>query len=162
MSIIVKLSRLDQADQRLEGALAASELNMENLDSAIRIRGPLEYILSASRKGHLLLVRGRLRLLLACDCVRCLMEFDLRVEIGLWTRLIPLEGDERAKVKNDCVDLTPYIREDILLDFPLHPVCGKGCQGPPNERSLHKGKGSPGSASKNDATTWAKLDKLKF
>jgi len=36
---------------------------------------------------------------------------------------LPLEGEEKTPVDNDCVDLTPFAREDMLLEFPQHPVC---------------------------------------
>ncbi len=32
-------------------------------------------------------------------------------------------------IKNDCVDLTPWVREDILLGFPQHPLCRPDCGG---------------------------------
>ena len=46
-----------------------------------------------------------------------------------WYGLSYGQGDDKALVVNDCLDLTPYVREDILLALPLHPLCGSDCGG---------------------------------
>ena len=51
---------------------------------------------------------------------------------------MPLEGEEKANVINDLVDLTPYLREDIVLAFPQHPLCrpnAAGCKHPKQKGS---------------------------
>ena len=60
---------------------------------------------------------------------------------------LPLEGEEAVSVVNDCVDLTPYVREDILLEFPQHPLCEPECRGLRNA-SIGKAKNlqQPGNA----------------
>jgi uncharacterized metal-binding protein YceD (DUF177 family) len=75
-----------------------------------------------------------------------------------WTAHFPLVGPEKGPIHNDLADLTPQIREDILLEFPQHPLCGADCAGLPN-RSKEKKKG----AGKSDGSSaWAELNKLKF
>ena len=49
------------------------------------------------------------------------------VGIATWTLHLPLEGEDKVTVENDCVDLTPFVREDILLEFPQHPLCKPDC-----------------------------------
>jgi uncharacterized protein len=60
-------------------------------------------------------------------------------------------------VENDCVDLTPILREDILLDFPQHPLCKPDCAGLKNNRVR-----KPKAADEPALDVWAKLDKLKL
>ena len=78
--------------------------------------------------------------------LRCLKEYPHRLVLENWTRHLPLEGEERAPIVNDCVDLTPFLREDILLEFPQHPLCEAECRGLPK---INTGKaektGDPGS-----------------
>jgi uncharacterized metal-binding protein YceD (DUF177 family) len=65
-------------------------------------------------------------------------------------------------INNDCVDLTPYVREDILLAFPQHPLCDPECGGLPDASA---GKTSDvGGKGKTEAVSsaWAELNKLKF
>jgi uncharacterized metal-binding protein YceD (DUF177 family) len=55
-------------------------------------------------------------------------------------------------VSGDIVDLTPYLREDILLELPAHPV------NPNAPKEVHLTQESP-PAQANAA--WEKLEKLK-
>jgi len=73
-----------------------------------------------------------------------------------------LEGEEMVVVTNGCVDLTPYIREDIVLAFPQHPLCKPECSGLAGIQQ--QSEKSPGVAGKPEAasSTWAALDKLKL
>jgi uncharacterized metal-binding protein YceD (DUF177 family) len=70
---------------------------------------------------------------------------------------VPLAGEEKAPVNNDCVDLTPFLREDMLLEFPPHPLCKPDCGG------LKKGQ-APKTGGQDVAASaaWAELDKLKL
>jgi uncharacterized protein len=107
-----------------------------------------------------LLVWGRLHLNLECQCVRCLKPFRHHLDLDRWTCHLPLQGEDRVVVINDCVDLTPYVREDILLEFPRHPVCGSGCRGLPGA-SFGESSRSPGKTDL-DLSAWAALNKLKL
>jgi uncharacterized metal-binding protein YceD (DUF177 family) len=69
-----------------------------------------------------------------------------------------LEGEDKVSVENDCVDLTPFIREDILLDFPQHPLCKPECAGLKTKSQAPKVK----DAEKEASAVWAELDKLKL
>jgi uncharacterized protein len=94
--------------------------------------------------------------------VRCLKPFQYDLKLDKWACHLPLQGEESAVVINDCVDLTPYIREDILLEFPQHPLCDPECRGLPT-LSVGKAKstGSTGSAEMG-SSAWAELNKLKL
>src|SRR6185436_222043 len=105
------------------------ELDIEIRDEVIRLSEPLRYDLEVQQLDDGLLVRGRLNLKLDCECVRCLKPFQHELRLDEWTCHLPLQGEDAVKVMNDCVDLTPYLREDILLEFPQHPVCDTGCGG---------------------------------
>jgi uncharacterized metal-binding protein YceD (DUF177 family) len=72
---------------------------------------------------------------------------------------LPLEGPEKAAMKDDLVDLTPYLREDILLEFPQHPLCEADCAGLPNRPKPNKTKGA---SQTEGSSAWSELNKLKF
>jgi uncharacterized metal-binding protein YceD (DUF177 family) len=72
-----------------------------------------------------------------------------------------LDGPEKAAMKNDAVDLTPYLREDILLEFPQHPLCDADCAGLPNRLDATSEKTAAPSQTQS-ASAWAELNKLKF
>jgi uncharacterized protein len=71
---------------------------------------------------------------------------------------LPLEGEDKVSVENDCVDLTPFVREDMLLEFPQHPLCKPECAG-----LKPKKKAQPNAVADKDAPSpWGELDKLKL
>ncbi|MCX6922533.1 MAG: hypothetical protein NT154_04860, partial [Verrucomicrobia bacterium] len=112
MPLAVNLRNLEAHDIRLEGRLPVEELDIDPHDEVIQVRQPLEHDLEVQKLEDCLLVQGRLHLVLDCECVRCLKPFQYRLELDRWTCHLPLEGEDCVAVVNDCVDLTPYVRED--------------------------------------------------
>lgn len=161
MPVTVNLRHLEKGNVTLEGELPVEELDIDSRDELIRAARPLEYNVEVQQLEQALLVRGRLRLVLDCDCARCLKHFPFAVELDPYTLHVPLEGEEKAVVTNDCVDLTPFFREDILLEFPRHPLCEPECGGVKRAvRGKSPSTGAP-QVEKNPAL-WAELNKLKF
>ena len=161
MALLVNLRHLDTKNLFLKGELTVKELDLENIDDVIHPKEPLQYDLEVQKVEKGILVQGSLRLTVQCDCVRCLEPFAYRLEDAHWTCHLSLEGEDRAVVSNDCVDLTPYIREDILLEFPQHPLCKPECSGLLGV--LHD-RVNPGGEHESETTlsAWDELDKLKF
>ncbi len=162
MPLLVNLRHLEAHNLRLEGELSVSDLDVDPRDEVIQVVHPLKYHLEVQKLEGSLLVQGRLRLVLECQCVRCLKSFARALDLENWTCHLPLEGEEAARISNDCVDLTPYVREDILLEFPQHPLCDPECRGLPKtyigkaEKSGNTGQPGAGSSA------WNELNKLKF
>jgi uncharacterized protein len=160
MSLTVNLRHLENRNLVLRGELSLAELDLDVRDELIRVAKPVEYDVEIEKLGDSVLVQGEIRVMLECECVRCLKKFTQEIELNPWTLHMPLEGEEKVSVDNDCVDLTPFVREDILLEFPQHPLCQTDCAG--------LTKKSFGQAQKNVGKTetkpsaWAKLDKLKL
>lgn len=161
MPIRVNLRHLEKGDVHLEGELPAAELELGAQDDMCRANKPLRYEIEVQEMEKELLVQGNLTLPLQCECVRCLKSFEYLLELPKWTVLLPLEGEEKVVVDNDSVDLTPYIREDILLDFPQHPLCEAECRGLPVKQGKAKKATTPGD-SNQEPSAWSELDKLKL
>lgn len=157
MPLTVNLRHLDEHEVRLRGELLVNELDMETGDEMIRVGRPLRYDLEVQKLDAGLLLRGSLQLELNCCCVRCLKSFTHRLELTAWTCHLPFEGEDRVAVVNDCVDLTPFVREDMLLEFPRHPLCKPDCGG----LKTKTGKARK-TAGENTPAAWAELDKLKL
>jgi uncharacterized protein len=162
MPPVVNLRYLDTHNVRLEGELPIEELDIEPGDEVIRLAYPLVYDLEVQKLEKGLLVQGRLCLNLECQCVRCLKTFQHHLELDGWICHLPLQGESRVAVVNDCVDLTPHLREDILLEFPRHPLCEPGCRGLP-KTSIGKSRSSSSDGKTEiDLSAWAELNKLKL
>jgi uncharacterized metal-binding protein YceD (DUF177 family) len=162
MSLKINLRHLEETELRRKGEAAPGEMDWGVQDEALSVDGPLQYDLTVQKLEDALLVQGVLRIRLRCNCVRCLKAFSLPLELSAWTRHLPLQGEECVPVVNDCVDLTPYLREDILLEFPQHPLCEADCRGMPNEYRGIADRADGASQTKEQSTAWSQLDKLKF
>jgi uncharacterized protein len=159
MPLLVNLRHLEVKPLHVKGELGLEELEIDTMDPLIKLSHPLIYNLEVEKLDKGLLVRGKLGMVLDCQCVRCLKPFGYRLKLEEWAAHLPLEGEEAVEIINDCVDLTPFIRDDILLAFPQHPLCEAECKG------LQRPK-TAGQASGRDSTlgspAWAELNKLKL
>lgn len=153
----VNLRHLEKHDIHLKGELPVEELDFGIKDEMVRLEQPLHYDLQVEKLHDAVLAMGSLRLILDCECVRCLKKFKYQLSLPHWASHLPLTGEDRVSVDNDSVDLTPFVREDMLLEFPQHPLCKPDCAG------LKKPKARKASgADKDRPSTWAELDKLKL
>jgi len=159
MPLLFSLRHLEEKSISLAGELPAADLELESLDELIHVNHPLTYDLEIQKLEEAVLAQGTLTLKLDCECVRCLKPFRQTLTLEHWACHLPLEGEEKVDVINDSVDLTPHIREDIVLAFPQHPLCKPTCRG---LVGTLKKKGKAAGAELPSASAWAALDKLKL
>ena len=162
MPLLFNLRHLEENNLQLKGELPAADLDLETLDELVHVKSPLVYDVEVQSLDTAILVHGRLELSLDCECVRCLKPFRQVLKLDHWACHLPLEGEDQVSVVNDSVDLTPYIREDIVLAFPQHPLCKPDCSG--LAKTQKKPEKGPGAVAKSDSTAsaWSALDKLKL
>lgn len=161
MALTFNLRHLEKKNLRLQGEITATELEIEALDELIHTPKPLAYDLEVQRLEGNVLVQGSLVLELQCECVRCLKSFRYQLELADWTCLLPLTGEDAVAINDDLVDLTPFVREDILLGFPQHPLCEPECGGmqlPPQTEPEKTKRSRPAQGS----PVWTVLDQLKL
>jgi uncharacterized protein len=158
MPLIVNLRHLGECNAVMQGELPVDELGMDTRDPMIQVTQPLQYDIEVQKLEGSLLVRGSLQLALECQCVRCLKPFTYQLGLNPWTCHLPLEGEEQITIVNDCVDLTPFVREDMLLELPRHPLCKLDCSGLKEARTGKARK----TVDEIAPSTWAELNKLKL
>jgi uncharacterized protein len=158
MPLKVNLRHLEEHGLHLQDELPVAELDLGVGDEMIRAEQPLRYDLQVELLHDALLVQGLLVLPLDCECVRCLKKFKTELKLKPWTVHLPLEGEDKVSVDNDSVDLTPFVREDILLNFPQHPLCKTDCAGLKTKSQAPQA----GSAGNPADAIWSELDKLKL
>lgn len=159
MALTFNIRHLETQDLDLEGNLETADLELEGVDELIQTPEPLQYNLHVERIGENVLVQGSLALTLKCECARCLAEYRQTLSLDPWVCNLPLTGEESVSIENDLVDLTPFIREDILLAFPQHPLCKIECGGLPIASAE---KESDPTQSSESSSAWEELNKLKF
>ncbi|HVU08624.1 MAG TPA: YceD family protein [Verrucomicrobiae bacterium] len=160
MPLKINLRHLEEHAIRLKGELPVTDLDFGLRDDLMRAEKPLKYDLTVEKLHDAILVAGLLKLTLDCECARCLKPFSREVNLEHWTLHLPLVGDEKVSVDNDCVDLTPFVREDMILEFPQHPLCQPDCAGLKNAGVGKAPKIEDENESRSSA--WAELNKLEL
>lgn len=116
----------------------------------IRCAGPLHYSIDVGVSGGALWANGSLSQPLELRCVSCLERFGYELHVPAFAVHRELQGPET-------VDLTPFIREDLLLNLPPHPHCdrdgGRACN------AKHIEIEEQDARRKSD---WSALDRLKL
>lgn len=163
MPLLINLRHIERETIEIEGELSAEDLDLANLDELIRLAPPVTYELEAERLDDAILVQGRVEAVFRCECARCLKSFKLTLDLENWACHLPLEGEDAATVINDSVDLTPALREDILLQLPQRPLCKPDCAGLPKTGSGKAKKNAPkDEPAEAGSNPWAELNKLKL
>jgi uncharacterized metal-binding protein YceD (DUF177 family) len=113
----------------LEGKETKDILDL--VDEGIRPAGPVEYSLDVGLSESGLFATGQIAMDVELECVSCLKKFVYPLRVDDFAVQVESKGPVQ-------VDLTPWVREDILLVLPAHPHCdwdGKTvCKGPKLKR----------------------------
>lgn len=147
----VHILQIPEEGKHYEGEEPTDVLELD--DERGRAIGPIEYALDVGLSEGGLFATGTLSMKIECQCVRCLEKFQRSLEVNDFACQVELEGREM-------VDLTEYLREDILLAFPAHPHCDwnadKVCKA--------EFRDAPSEAEPLDdhRDVWKGLDKLKL
>src|SRR3954470_23458494 len=145
----VHLRQIPDEGLHLEGEenCPISDLATEEVNCA----GPLRYSLDLGISEGSLWANGSLSQPVELRCVACLEPFVHTIEVRDFALLTELGGPE-------VVELTPFIREDILLNLPAYPRCdrigGRVCPAPHAE--LQRNDGDVATRKPD----WSALDKL--
>jgi uncharacterized protein len=88
----------------------------------------VDAVLDSIHEG--ILVTGRVSAAWQGECRRCLGRVggELRAGVQELFEPRPTEG-ETYPLDHDHIDLGPMVRDALLLELPLAPLCAEGCQG---------------------------------
>jgi len=140
----IKLRQIPQEGLRIEGDEPPSVMDLR--DPLYRFEQPIHYALEVTPvEGRGISVRGGLSTVARACCVRTLEWFDLPLVVENFQY-------HSGQVRGDEIDLTPEIREDILLALPSSPVS-------PQAQPLEAGKHDQARVQNG---VWGKLDQLKL
>ena len=99
------------------------DTKLNNLNGLVRV----------TRTAQGLLVQVKMQAYIPSECVRCLTEFalPLRVEISDLFVYPPTQATDPVLSipETGILDLTPVMREVLLLAVPLQPLCRPDCKG---------------------------------
>jgi uncharacterized protein len=80
-----------------------------------------------------LLVQVKMRAAVVTECVRCLEEFEQPLSIN-FTELYAFSARSVSESglilpESGMIDLAPLVREYMLLEIPINPLCRPDCKG---------------------------------
>jgi uncharacterized metal-binding protein YceD (DUF177 family) len=144
----VHLKQIPTGGLHLEGDEECPILELET--EGIHCVGPLHYSIDLGVTSGALWASGSLSQPVELRCVACLEKFVHEIQVPAFAMHTELHGPET-------VDLTPFMREDLLLNLPAHPHCdrdaGRVCKPKQIETSEQD------TERKSD---WSALDQLKL
>jgi DUF177 domain-containing protein len=92
----------------------------------------LELDIQLERVTDGVLVIGTVRAPLVGECARCLDMFASSTEVRFTELFTDESGDEEADgyvLDGDLLDLEPALRDALVLELPLAPLCAEDCPG---------------------------------
>jgi uncharacterized protein len=121
-------------------------------DESFFIQG-IEYQIFFKRQNQRIQAQGKIRTAISLVCVRCLEQFELKINSRFDIILFPkemvdqrstaLEDEELEYIfyENDQIDLEKILIEQVNLFIPFKPVCKADCKGicPSCGASLNRG-----------------------
>jgi uncharacterized metal-binding protein YceD (DUF177 family) len=148
----IHIQQIPSGGMHLEGEEPSEILELH--DDWARTKGPIQYALDVGLSEGGLFATGTLAVPMEFQCVACLEQFSRALRVEDFACQVELTGPET-------VDLTEYVREDILLALPPHPHCDwngeRVCPGA--FRSASETAGEPLSDTRQ---VWGALDQLKL
>jgi uncharacterized protein len=111
-------------------ALGAVVEGLELSTSAVPSGAELDLDLVLEAVGDTVVVTGKITAPWAGECRRCLrpVEGTVTAPVRELFERNPTEG-ETYRLAADHIDLEPMVRETVLLELPLAPVCRQDCAG---------------------------------
>lgn len=144
--IVVNIQRVPPQGLELRGEVSGDVLGID--EPTLKSEAPFSYKLKAELVGEGLLVKGTANASLRCVCDRC----------GEWffKTLDDTEVCHFYEIQDqDEIDLTPDVREDILINLPQRIDCG--CPDMPRMKDKEDDSKLVGLEN-----AWSELNKLKF
>jgi uncharacterized protein len=141
----------------LTGALAGAGGSAAAVASEARAELILE-----SLPGDTLLASGTVDAEWSGECRRCLGPASGSVRAEVRELFEPGSDEEETYLlRGDQIDVEPLVRDAVLLELPLAPLCREACQGLCPECGANRNDDDCGHKPDTRDPRWAALDQLK-
>ncbi len=111
-------------------------------NSLARPMGDVKAEFFLTRKASELNISGSISGRVCLQCSRCLIEFQRDLELSVDLTYLPIEemsteeiheiGRDESEIgyyKDDEIDITDVVKEQLLLNLPMKPLCSDECKG---------------------------------
>ena len=125
-------------------------------EDSLNLTSPVQVKLKLMNTGETVLVSGMLKTKVKLCCCRCLKDFDYLVNINIEEeyskrkpslKSVKSKGEEIELTEKDFVfeidednmiDLDEAIRQNIIVNLPIKPICDKACKLPETVKDKKK------------------------
>jgi len=125
-------------------------------DRFVRAAGELHYTLFAVVVSGRLLVSGTAEIRIRARCSRCGESFSTIVREPSFLRMYSLAGGVQE------VDVTPALREALVLRIPIYLLCREDCRGLCSRCGANLNRERCTCAPEEVGNRWDVLDKLRL
>jgi uncharacterized protein len=106
-----------------ESVSLAADISLTQLNGTVQV----------TRTAQGLLVQVKMEANILAECGRCLIEFPQHLETN-FTELYAFSANSMTESglilpENGKINLTPILRDEMLLAMPINPVCKPDCRG---------------------------------
>ena len=149
----INVKRIPVDGEFLRGSEPPSIMDLDEPD--VHFKHDVAYDFLAQIQGNALLVTGTLRTPATLRCSRCLVTFEQPLVVSQFVFHQELQAE-------DFVDLTPNIREDIILELPQRALCQDDCRGLCPQCGKNLNEGPCRCRAQHVDLHWHALDQLKL
>jgi uncharacterized protein len=105
-------------------------------------------------------VQGTVRAPWVGTCRRCAEPVSGELEVPVRERFADDPDDDMYPIVDDLIDLGPMMRDAIVLELPMAPLCREDCAGLCPQCGANRNEGQCGCVAPRDPR-WANLDVLR-
>lgn len=136
----IDVSKLLQSDVGTESSLKLSE-EIEDLDKEIKAVSPASGEIELLHTDEGILIKVNFNIMLELVCSRCLEKFKKKIRVEFEQEYVPfwkktddkMREEERSEGfvidKNNKIDISETIRQEILINLPMKIICKSSCHG---------------------------------
>ena len=185
LELNINIDRIPPEGQVVQGQLSA-ELLQERLDqhgaTGFNIKDPAEVHLRLNRIEDTIQLSGHIHCGLNSSCGRCLAESTSLIELDIDMTLfkgsdeaseraeeldldeqnLDLDGPSTATYRGESIDLGDLIREQLLVELPMAPLCHEDCAGLCFSCGANLNQGSCGCVHDTIDLRWQALKDIKI
>src|SRR5215472_11045856 len=161
--LVFDIGTLGSASARSETRTAPAPADLGAGMVRVPQGGDLELEVQLEDVGDGVLVTALVTAPLIGECARCLDEFTSAAQVRfceLFATQAGESGDDGYLLDGDLLDLELALRDALVLELPLSPLCRPDCAGLCSRCGIKLADAEPGHAHPDDGGVWAVLKDL--
>jgi uncharacterized protein len=135
----IRVDSIHEGSKPIEGTVDPTAMQLD--DSYCSFDKPLTFSGYATRNAEDVRVKGSLTGSIKSQCSRCLEAFTMTIDLVMDTAFVPRRGDSEDEdgtfepgsilsyYDGDSIDLLQEIKDLILVNLPIKPICRPDCRG---------------------------------